>query len=331
VTGLLKDGDGFVTGVQAKDLESGETIEIRAKVVVNATGPFADGLRRMDNPSSSALIAPSQGVHFMLDRSFLPGNTAIMVPQTEDGRVLFAIPWHDRTLLGTTDTPISEITLEPRPLKEEIEFLLSHAIRYLTKDPTPADVLSVFVGIRPLAKAGDAGDTAALSREHTIMVSDSGLLTIAGGKWTTYRKMAEDCVEHASVLAGLAPRKSVTETLNIHGFHQQADRFGELSTYGADAIEIQSLMRNDGLDRQLHPAIPIRAAEVVWATRHEMARTVDDVLARRTRSLLLDARASMEIAPEVASIMAAELEKEDGWAQQQVKDFTAMAKGYVLE
>jgi glycerol-3-phosphate dehydrogenase len=189
----------------------------------------------------------------------------------------------------------------------------------------------VFVGIRPLAKAGDAGDTAALSREHTIMVSDSGLLTIAGGKWTTYRKMAEDCVEHASVLAGLAPRKSVTETLNIHGFHQQADRFGELSTYGADAIEIQSLMRNDGLDRQLHPAIPIRAAEVVWATRHEMARTVDDVLARRTRSLLLDARASMEIAPEVASIMAAELEKEDGWAQQQVKDFTAMAKGYVLE
>ena len=330
VTGLLKDGEGFVTGVVADDLESGETLEIRAKVVVNATGPFADGLRRMDNPGASALIAPSQGIHFVLDRSFLPGDSAIMVPQTEDGRVLFAIPWRDHTLLGTTDTPITEITLEPRPLKEEIEFLLSHAIRYLTKDPTLADVRSVFVGIRPLAKAGDAGDTAALSREHTIMVSDSGLLTIAGGKWTTYRRMAEDCVEHAAVLASLPARKSVTENLNIHGFHQQAERFGELSHYGADAIEIQSLIRSDGLGRQLHPGLPIRAAEVVWAARHEMARTVDDVLARRTRSLLFDARASMEIAPEVASIMAAELKREDGWAQKQVEDFTAIARGYVL-
>jgi glycerol-3-phosphate dehydrogenase len=285
----------------------------------------------MDNPDSAALISPSQGIHFMLDRSFLPGDSAIMVPQTEDGRVLFAIPWHGRTLLGTTDTPISKVSLEPRPLKEEIDFLLSHAIRYLTKDPTPADVLSVYVGIRPLAKASDTGDTAALSREHSITVSDSGLLTIAGGKWTTYRKMAEDCVEHASVLAGLPPKKSVTENLNIHGFHTSAERFGELSTYGADALEIQALTRSDGLDRQLHPKIPILAAEVVWAARHEMARTVDDVLARRTRSLLLDARASMEIAPEVAGILAAELRREDGWAQQQVEDFTQMARGYVLE
>jgi glycerol-3-phosphate dehydrogenase len=330
VTGLLKDGNGYVAGVVADDVENGETLEIRAKVVVNATGPFADGLRRMDNPKASALIAPSQGIHFVLDRSFLPGDSAIMVPQTEDGRVLFAIPWHDRTLLGTTDTPIGEVTLEPRPLPEEIDFLLTHAIRYLTKDPTPADVRSVFVGIRPLAKAGDAGDTAALSREHTIMVSDSGLLTIAGGKWTTYRKMAEDCVEHAAVLAGLPARKSVTENLNIHGWHQQAERFGELAHYGADAIEIQSLMRGDGLDRQLHPGLPIRAAEVVWAARREMARTVDDVLARRTRSLLFDARASMEIAPEVASILATELKMKDGWAQKQVEDFTQIARGYVL-
>jgi glycerol-3-phosphate dehydrogenase len=330
VTGLLKDGEGFVTGAKATDLETGEELEIRARVVVNATGPFSDGLRRMDNPKASPLISPSQGIHFVLDRSFLPGDAAIMVPQTEDGRVLFAIPWHGRTLLGTTDTPITEISLEPRPMKEELDFLFSHAIRYLTKDPTPADVLSVFVGIRPLARASDAGDTAALSREHTITVSDSGLLTIAGGKWTTYRKMSEDVVEHASVLADLPPKKSVTENLNIHGFSTQAQRYGELSFYGSDAVDIQSLMRNDGLDRRLHPSLPIRAAEVIWATRHEMARTVDDVLARRTRSLLLDARASMEIAPEVASIMAAELRREDGWAQKQVEDFMAIASGYVL-
>jgi glycerol-3-phosphate dehydrogenase len=330
VTGLLKDGEGFVTGAKALDVETGEELEIRAKVVVNATGPFSDGLRRMDKPDAPALISPSQGIHFVLDRSFLPGDSAIMVPQTEDGRVLFAIPWHNRTLLGTTDTPISEVTLEPRPMKEELDFLFSHAIRYFTKDPTPADVLSVYVGIRPLAKASDAGDTAALSREHTITVSDSGLLTIAGGKWTTYRKMAEDVVEHASVLAGLPPKKSVTENLNIHGFSTNAQRYGELSYFGSDAVDIQALMRNDGLDRQLHPSLPIRAAEVIWATRHEMARTVDDVLARRTRCLLLDARASMEIAPTVASMMAAELRKEDGWAQKQVEDFTEIASGYVL-
>jgi glycerol-3-phosphate dehydrogenase len=330
VTDILKDGDGFVRGVRALDEESGETLELEARVVVNATGPFSDALRRMDDPEARPLIAPSQGVHIVLDRSFLPGDAAIMVPQTEDGRVLFAIPWHDRTLVGTTDTPITEVALEPRAREEEIEFLLVHAARYLVKDPARSDVRSVFVGIRPLARSGDVGDTAALSREHTLLVSESGLLTIAGGKWTTYRKMAEDIVEHAAVLGGLEPLDCVTERLNIHGFHERAERFGELAVYGADALEIQALMREDGLDRRLHPALPIRAAEVVWAARHEMARTVDDVLARRTRSLLLDARATMEIAPDVAGILAAELGRDEAWAEAQVESFLAIARGYVL-
>jgi glycerol-3-phosphate dehydrogenase len=330
VTDLLKDDDDFICGAGALDEESGETLEIRARVVVNATGPFSDALRRMDDPEARPLIAPSQGVHIVLDRSFLPSDAAIMVPQTEDGRVLFAIPWHDRTLVGTTDTPITEVTLEPRALEEEIEFLLVHAARYLVKDPARSDVRSVFVGIRPLARSGDVGDTAALSREHTLLVSESGLLTIAGGKWTTYRKMAEDVVEHAAVLGGLEPLECVTERLNIHGFHERAERFGELAIYGADALEIQALMREDGLDRRLHPSLPIRAAEVVWAARHEMARTVDDVLARRTRSLLLDARATMEIAPEVAATLAAELGRDHPWADAQVDSFLALARGYVL-
>jgi glycerol-3-phosphate dehydrogenase len=331
VTDLLKDDDGFVTGVRALDEETGASMDLAARVVVNATGPFSDAVRRMDDPAARPLIAPSQGVHLVLDRSFLPGDAAIMVPQTEDGRVLFAIPWNDRTLIGTTDTPITEVSLEPRPLEEEVRFLLDHATRYLTKDPTRADVLSVFVGIRPLARAGDAGDTAALSREHTIVVSESGLLTIAGGKWTTYRKMAEHVVEHAVVLAGLDARPSVTEHLNIHGFHERADRFGELSHYGADAVPLQTLLSQVDMGHPLHPDLPIRAGEVVWAARHEMARTVDDVLARRTRSLLLNARAAMEIAPEVAGILAGELGRDASWATSQTEVFLEMARGYVLD
>jgi len=333
VTGLLKDSEGFVHGVRALDEDGdggGNELTLTARVVVNATGPFSDGLRRMDDPGARALIAASQGVHLVLDRDFLPGDTAIMVPQTDDGRVLFAIPWHDRTIVGTTDTPIAEVSLEPRALEEEVEFLLTHAARYLTKDPTRADVRSVFVGIRPLARSGGVGETAALSREHSILVSDSGLLTIVGGKWTTYRKMAEDIVEHACVLAGLEPAPCVTEHLNIHGFHERAEHFGELAVYGADALPLQALLAEDGMGRRLHPELPIRAGEVVWAARREMARTVDDVLARRTRSLLLDARAAMEVAPEVAALLAAELGRDDAWAAAQVDAFRALARGYVL-
>jgi glycerol-3-phosphate dehydrogenase len=331
VTGLEKDAEGFVTGVVWVEGEAGETLRARARVVVNATGPFSDDLRRMDDPAALPVIAASQGVHIVLDRSFLPGDAAIMVPQTDDGRVLFAIPWYDTVLIGTTDTPIAEVGLEPRALASEVEFLLSHAARYLTEDPTREDVRSVFVGIRPLVKAQDAADTAALSREHSILVSESGLLTIAGGKWTTYRKMAEDAVEYGATLAGLDPGASITERLNIHGFHEHAERFGELAAYGSDALEIIELMREEGLERRLHPRLPIRAAEVVWAVREEMARTVEDVLARRTRCLLFDARAATEAAPEVAALMAAELGQDGAWAAGQVEAFSAVAEGYVLK
>jgi glycerol-3-phosphate dehydrogenase len=330
VTGLIKDEERFCIGVHARDEESGEAFDVRAKVVINATGAFSDGVRRMDDPEAKPLIAPSQGVHIVLDRSFLPGDAAIMVPSTADGRVLFAIPWLGRTLIGTTDTPIKEVSLEPKPLEEEIEFLLSHAIQYLTKDPSRADVKSVFVGIRPLAKSGDVGETAALSREHTVLVSESGMLTIAGGKWTTYRKMAEDVVDNAAVLAGKESQPCVTEHLNIHGFHERAERFGELAHYGADAPLLQTLMAKPELAKKLHPELAIHAAEVVWAARNEMARTVDDVLARRTRSLLFDARAAIEIAPEVARLLAAELGRDEAWEKNQIEEFTTMARGYLL-
>ena len=332
VTGLLKSDEGEISGVEARDVETGEAFEIPARVVINATGVFTDRVRQMDNAEAKPMITPSQGVHIVLDRSFLPGETAIMVPKTDDGRVLFAIPWHDRVVVGTTDTPVEEAVLEPRPLDEELDFLLTHAARYLTRDPQPSDVRSTFAGLRPLVgnPDGDEG-TSALSRDHTLHIAESGLVTITGGKWTTYRRMAEDTIDQAATLADLDDRPSVTRSLRIHGHHQNAERFGDLSAYGSDAPAIQALFREDArYAEKLHPGRPIKAGEVVWAVRHEMARTVEDVLARRTRTLLLDAQTSIEMAPEVAALMAEELGRDDVWQREQVEAYEALARGYLL-
>jgi glycerol-3-phosphate dehydrogenase len=331
-TGLTKDRDGFVNGVAARDEETGQEFTATARVVVNATGPFTDALRRLADPSIEPMISPSQGIHLVFDRSFLPGNSAIMVPRTSDGRVMFAIPWHGHTLVGTTDTPIPEPTLDPSPMEEEIEFILATAGEYLHKAPTRNDVLSVFTGIRPLVKAGNSKNTAALSRDHTIHIDESGLLSIAGGKWTTYRNMAEDCVNHASILGKLSERECFTKQLNIHGFHPQAQKFGQLSVYGSDAAAIQELMRSDPeLAEPLTTALPYVGAEVVWAVRNEMARTVEDVLCRRTRTLFLDAKAAMKAAPKVASIMARELEYDSDWEANQLAAFQRVAMHFSVE
>jgi glycerol-3-phosphate dehydrogenase len=331
-TGLTRDADGFIDGVVARDLESGREFRASARVVVNAAGPQSDRVRRLVHSDAVPLIAPSQGVHLVFDGSFLPGENAIMVPHTTDGRVMFAIPWHGHTVVGTTDTPIDDVPLEPRPLAEEIEFILETAGQYLQRPITRADVLSVFVGVRPLVRSGSGGNTAALSRDHTIHIDPSGLLTIAGGKWTTYRRMAEDCVDHAATLARLPEKPCVTRNLNVHGFHRQAHNFGALSVYGSDALLIQDLIRSDpSLATPLHPALPTCAAEVVWAARVEMARTVEDVLARRTRALFLNARAAMEMAPATARLLARELDRDEAWQAQQVRAFGTLAQGYLVE
>lgn len=330
VTGLLKEG-GKIAGLTARDAETGEELSLRAKVVVNATGVFADAVRRMDEPGAEALLSPSQGVHLVLDRSFIPGDHAIMIPKTDDGRVLFALPWHNRVVVGTTDTPVNETPLEPRPLHEEIEFLLAHAARYLAKDPSPDDVLSVFVGLRPLVKAGAAGTTASLSREHTLAVSPAGLVTITGGKWTTYRNMAEDTVDRAAQIGGLPRIASSTRALRLHGYQEQpgAEPFG---VYGSEANQVKLLLGSQrGWHERLHPRLPYRVGEAAWAARHELARTVEDVLARRTRALLLDAEASMEAAPRVAELLAAELGHSPAWAREQVEQYRELAGSYTLE
>jgi glycerol-3-phosphate dehydrogenase len=330
VTSLIRNRD-HTAGVIAQDEETGDEYEVKAKVVINATGVFADAIRKMDDPRSHALIRPSQGSHIVLDKAFLPGDQAIMIPRTADKRVLFAIPWHDRVVVGTTDVSVDDAVLEPRPLPQEIAFLLDHTAHYLTKDPSPDDVLSAFAGLRPLVSSGGEEKTAALSREHTVQVSPSGLVTIIGGKWTTYRKMAEDTIDRAAAVAQLEDQPSLTKELHIHGFHNNAKEFGILAIYGSDAPALQDLIRESkAYGKQLNPAMPTVAGEVVWAVRHEMARTIEDFLSRRTRALLLDARASMEMAPKVAELMAQELGRDKAWQEHQISAYKKLAKGHLL-
>jgi len=330
---LLRGDDGFLSGVVIDDRESNARYTTHAKVVVNATGIFTDETRRLAQSDAEPMVTPSQGIHLVLDRSFLKGDNAIMVPRTSDGRVLFAIPWHNRTLVGTTDTAIDQPSYEPLPLEEEIEFVLETAQEYLSRPPSRNDVLSVYVGIRPLVSApgGGEGRTSALSRGHTIHIDNSGLMTIVGGKWTTYRHMAEDCVDHAITLGSLPDTPCVTADLQIHGYHQSPKELGALAVYGTDAEGIREIVsENAAFGEILHPDLPYIAAEILWSVRHEMSRTLDDALARRTRALLLNARAAMAIAPHVARLMAAELGRDEQWIAGQVERFTALAGQYTL-
>jgi glycerol-3-phosphate dehydrogenase len=337
VVELTRGADGFIDGVVALDRESGQRFATPAKVVINATGIFADELRHLADPAAAAMLAPSQGIHLVFDSSFLRGDTAIMVPHTPDGRVLFAIPWHGHTLVGTTDTPIDGPSYEPAPFDHEIEFVLSTAGQYLSRPPQRSDIRSVFVGIRPLVKAAgsDASRTSALSRDHTIHIDDSGLLTIVGGKWTTYRHMAEDAVDHAITLGLLNESACITRTLRIHGYLPNppaaaiALATDPLAVYGSDASLIRELGRQDpALAQPLDPELPCIGAQVIWAARYEMARTLDDVLARRTRALLLNAAAASRMAPAAARLLARELGRDQAWADSQVAEFLQLAAQY---
>ncbi len=335
VSRLLKDHHNRLAGVAAEDMIDGGAFELKGKCIINATGVFVDDILRMDNPDSKPIVRPSQGVHLVVDRSFLGGDDAIMIPRTSDGRVMFAVPWHNRVILGTTDIPVREAVLEPRALDEEVDFILETAGRYLSRKPARADVMSVFAGLRPLAapkKEAEAKKTKEISRSHKLIVSSSGLVTITGGKWTTYRKMAEDAVDMAIKTGGLPFRECRTRHLKIHGFMNVPDRKDWLHIYGSDREEIVKLRDEAaGNEQKLHQGFDFTVAEVVWAVRREMARTVDDVLARRVRALYLDARASVEMAPKVAAIMAKELGKDQQWEEQQVADYKLIAEGYILD
>ena len=330
VVALHTDGMGSLNGLTVRNELTRTEHSLAASCIINATGPFCDAVRRMDDADQPAIIAPSQGTHLVLPRRFLPHATAVMIPRTSDGRVLFAIPWQGHTLIGTTDTAIPEAVAEPLPLPSEIEYLLEMSGRFLEQPPTAADVLSVFVGIRPLVNKAGQTNTAALSREHLIQVSRSGLLTITGGKWTSYRQMAEDAVDEAAKVARLPQRPCRTRELRLHGYHDNAEQFGELAAYGSDAPALRQLaVEHPEWRAVLHPELPITGVQIAWAARHEMAQTLEDVLARRTRALFLNARAALEMAPVAVQILAQELGRDSNWIETQLMDFRKIASQYL--
>jgi glycerol-3-phosphate dehydrogenase len=327
VRALVKEA-GRVRGVMVEDLETGQSIRIAARAVVNATGPFSDHILKLDSPNATPVIAASQGIHLVFDREFLPSESALIVPKTRDGRVIFAVPWHNHTVIGTTDTPRPDLPLEPRPLPGEVDFLLETIAPYLSRKPQRADIRSVFAGIRPLVCAGDASNTSKLGRDHEVRISSSGLISVLGGKWTTYRKMAEDCVDKAASLADLKPAACQTKSMPVHG-NRAGGCTNRFSEYGSDAPALEELIATTpGAADQLADRLPYVAGQVVLAARHEMARTVEDVLARRTRALFLDAEAAIAAAPRVAALLAAELNRDEKWQTDQLEQFQRVADAY---
>ena len=329
VTGLLKDEVGKIKGVKAKEMVSGDEINIKAKLVINACGVFADAVTRLDNPNARPTMKPSQGVHIVLDESFLPGNSAIMIPKTDDGRVLFAIPWHDKVVVGTTDTPVETISLEPVALDKEISFILHTAEQYLIRPPKREDILSVFVGLRPLAANPDnPHSTKEVSRRHKITLSPSGLLTIVGGKWTTYRRMAEETINKAISAGFLEKRKCVTSSHPLTA--KSGNPSDRLRMYGDNSFEIEAMItENPGLGIPINPRLPYTKAEIIWICRNEMPLSIEDVLARRTRALFLNAKASSEMAAEVAALMAQESGFDLNWQKIQVELYQELVKSYI--
>ena len=334
VTGLEKGPEGKVCGVKTTDMLSGRAYTLRSRVVINATGVFVDEIRMMDAPGTHKTIRPSQGVHLVVDKKFLGGPSALMIPKTSDGRVLFGVPWHNKVVLGTTDTPLDKPDMEPQALEAEVDFILEQAGQYLTAPPERSDVLSVFAGLRPLAapKNENSRKTKEISRSHKIYRSKSDMLTITGGKWTTYRKMAEEIVDKSMEIGNLPRKKCVTANLKVHGYATKVnDSFWDY-VYGSDAVKIGALVESDPLNGELlHNNYTFKVAHVRWAVREEMAQTVEDVLARRLRVLFLDARAAIEMAPAVARIMAGELNLPESWQQEQIETFTKLANNYLLQ
>ena len=314
--------NGKVTGAVVRDVETGAEANVRAKTVINATGIFVDEVRHMDEPEMPTLLSVSRGTHIVVAASVLGGNNAIMVPKTDDGRVIFLIPWQGRVVIGTTDLPAPESVMEPGHTEAEIDYLLELANLYLAKPITRDDILAVFSGLRPLV-TGKSATTSKLSREHHIDTSPNGLLTVAGGKWTTYRRMAEDTLDFAIKQGALPARACVSGEVALRGATtSKAIEDPYLREYGTDAAAVTAL----GMDTLIDAALPYTFGQVVYGARKEMARTVEDVLSRRTRALLIDAKAAVRAAPAVAAVMAKELEQDEAWISNQVAAFTTLAK-----
>jgi len=330
---IQHDTNGKVCGVTVTDKETGKTYEVKAKSIINAAGIFVDDIMQMDEPGKPAMVKPSQGVHLVLDMNFLQSDKALMVPKTSDGRVLFAVPWHNRVVVGTTDILREKPESEPKALEEEIKFILDTAGLYMDPAPTRKDIVSVFAGQRPLAAPKKEGaSTKEISRSHKIIVSDNDMITITGGKWTSYRLMAEDTIDKAIELGKVSSRKCVTVGFHVHGYRKNPDLTNHLYIYGSDEEYIHQLEKqNPAYAKKLSSKFDYTVAEVIWAVREEMARTIEDVLARRVRMLYIDSKEAVAVAPKVAAIIASELGYDKAWEEKQVKSFTETASRYIVE
>ena len=328
----IKKKDGKIVSVDVRDELNNIEYNLRGKAFINATGVFTDAVMQMDEEQQADMVSPSQGIHLVIDKKFFNSDHALMIPKTDDGRVLFAVPWHNEIVVGTTDTPIHKISEEPKALEEEIEFVMGHFNRYCNTSIQRKDVKSVYAGLRPLIKKGDDKKTALLSRDHTIIVSKSGLVSIIGGKWTTYRKMAEDAVNNAVFVSKMDKKECNTKTLPIGSWDWPIDKSNHWYVYANNAKLIKQLINeNAAWGEKLHPSFPHIKAEVIWFIRNEMAMTIEDVLARRTRILFLDALAAIEAATIVAELMMIEMKKDEIWKKGQINSFTVLAKQYLLQ
>ena len=331
VTGFKKRADK-ITGVIMCDALNNIEYELRCKSVINATGVFTDAVLQMDDALQKNVVSPSQGIHLVINKKYFNCEHALMIPKTDDGRVLFAVPWKNEVVVGTTDTPVNQATIEPKPMEEEIDFIISHFNRYCNTNIERSNIKTVYVGLRPLVKSTEGNKTSLMSRDHIITVSKSGLVSVVGGKWTTYRKMAEDAVNNAIFISKLDKKEECsTKTLPIGKWDWPINKLDHWHVYGVHAATIKKLTsENFAWWEKLHPLFPHIKAEVIWFVRNEMALTVEDVLARRTRLLFLDAQAAIDTAPVVAELMMIEMQKDESWKENQINSFTSLAQQYLL-
>ena len=331
VINLIKSGNNTISGIVVKDSFSKNTYQIKSKVVINATGVFSDSIMLMDDPKSSKMIQPSQGVHIVLEKKFLDSKHAIMVPHTTDGRVLFAVPWQDHVILGTTDTQVNKVEIEPRALNNEIDFIISNAGKYMTSKPHKKDIKSVYVGLRPLAISKNKNEsTKEISRHHKIKISTTGLISVLGGKWTTYRKIGEDAIKSAIILGGLKASKTLTKNLAIHGYNKNPDFDDPLHVYGSDSNKVKSLTNDPNGNKSLSKKLHITKHQVLWAIHKEMALTLEDILARRTRCVFLDVFETENLIDKVLKIMGEALNKDQNWKNEQKLSFLHLTKNYKI-
>lgn len=319
-----------INGVKVLNSLQDQQLEFSAKVVINATGTLTDILLNKAEPQlQHKTISVAQGTHLVFDKAIFNSPHCLVIPETSDGRILFVSPWHDKIIVGTTDVPIEQPSIEPVAQPAEIAFILETLNRYTAKPVTKEQVRSVFCGQRPLVCDPTEKATKKISRKHEILETANGLISIVGGKWTIYRRMGEDTINYAVQRNYLPASQSVTQNFKLFGYSTSVLE-SVLSVYGSQADAILTIQKQTANFAKIHPDLPYLQAEVIYQVREEHAKTVEDVLARRTHAVLLDAKAARQSAKLVAQLMATELDCDEVWVERQVQAFENFITAYII-